>query len=305
MNKYLLVLCLFCFSNLCAQQDAQYNRYMFSTVIFNPAYIGRLSLKKLDATAIYRQQWAGLNGAPKTFFTSVYGSLNKKGKVNVGMLLENDVIGIHNRLNFYGMYAYKVTLGKVSVSMGVGGGLLSQTSDWTKLDNIQDLDDPSLAYNKILKPDFEIGALFELKEKFWVGISARHLTALVDKDFLLDTNYFLTGETRFPISDLIEMRPSILIKAVYNELPEVVADFNANLIIQEQFGVGVGYQTAQRIAVLFQYWAPLGFKFGYGFDYNLKTFGSNWGSHELMTSYTIMATRSRPGPRSKGKKQKR
>lgn len=293
MNKIaLLILFQFLLLEIVAQQDAQYTRYMFSNVVFNPSYIARIGNKKLDATVIHRQQWVGLNGAPKTFLFSVYGASNKY--VNWGLKLENDVIGIHNRLNCYGLYAFKVSFSRnAHLSLGVGGGLLWQTTDWSKIDNIYDPDDPVFVNESILNPDFEIGTYFELKDHFYVGLAARHLTALVDKDFMFDANYFLTGGTEFDLSETLEMRPSLLMKAVFDEDTVVVADVNVNFILNDKFCVGVGYQSIKGMALIFQYWAEKGFKFGYGFDLNFNMFGSNFGSHEIMVNYSLVRVKKR------------
>ena len=47
-----------------AQQDGQFSQYMFNTLAFNPAYAG--SAEILNATALYRAQWVGFDGAPQT-----------------------------------------------------------------------------------------------------------------------------------------------------------------------------------------------------------------------------------------------
>ncbi len=47
-----------------AQQDVLYTQYMFNTLAINPAYAG--SRNVVSATALYRSQWVGIPGAPKT-----------------------------------------------------------------------------------------------------------------------------------------------------------------------------------------------------------------------------------------------
>ena len=53
-----------------AQQDPQYTQYMYNMNVINPAYAG-----SSDATSIgilYRDQWEGLDGAPKTGTMNVH-----------------------------------------------------------------------------------------------------------------------------------------------------------------------------------------------------------------------------------------
>ena len=47
-----------------AQQDPQYTQYMYNTQVVNPAYAG--SRDVLSFGLLYRTQWVGLDGAPKT-----------------------------------------------------------------------------------------------------------------------------------------------------------------------------------------------------------------------------------------------
>ena len=65
MKKTILViLILLTASEINAQQDPQYTQYMYNMNVINPAYAG-----SSDATSIgilYRDQWEGLEGAPKT-----------------------------------------------------------------------------------------------------------------------------------------------------------------------------------------------------------------------------------------------
>ncbi len=183
------------------------------------------------------------------------------------------MIGIHNRLNWYGRYAYKVSYKKANLTLGVGGGLFRQSSDWTKLDNIYDPDDPILVNESILKPDFEIGSFFDWDDKIFIGVSSRHISALMDKSFPIETHYYFIGETKIkPEGSGVELRPSILFKATFGNIPDYVTDFNLNAVLNNTFGVGIGYQSTKRIALLFQYWTLFGVKVGYGFDYNLNMF---------------------------------
>lgn len=47
-----------------AQQDKLFSQYMFNMMALNPAYAG--SRDVLSATALYRNQWGGMTGAPQT-----------------------------------------------------------------------------------------------------------------------------------------------------------------------------------------------------------------------------------------------
>ncbi|MBK7970860.1 MAG: type IX secretion system membrane protein PorP/SprF [Bacteroidetes bacterium] len=59
-----------------AQFEPQFTQYMFNEMFINPAYAG--SREQVAATMLYRNQWVGLEGAPKTQTASINGPLMNK-----------------------------------------------------------------------------------------------------------------------------------------------------------------------------------------------------------------------------------
>lgn len=56
-----------------AQQDPHYTQYMYNMNVVNPAYAG--SKESISGGLLYRQQWSGLEGAPKTATFSLHSRL--------------------------------------------------------------------------------------------------------------------------------------------------------------------------------------------------------------------------------------
>uniref|UniRef100_UPI0039AEF884 type IX secretion system membrane protein PorP/SprF n=1 Tax=Myroides odoratus TaxID=256 RepID=UPI0039AEF884 len=72
-NSIIQAVVLACLSVLCmpktfAQQDPQYTQYMYNPASINPAYAG--SVDHLQLFGLYRTQWVGLDGAPRTAYLS-------------------------------------------------------------------------------------------------------------------------------------------------------------------------------------------------------------------------------------------
>ena len=59
-----------------AQQDSQYTQYMYNTMMINPAYAG--SRGGTSIFGLYRNQWVGLDGAPKTATLSFHTPFEEK-----------------------------------------------------------------------------------------------------------------------------------------------------------------------------------------------------------------------------------
>ena len=84
MKKILLTaLLLFLTSiNVNAQQSPHYTQYMYNMNVINPAYAG--SKDNMAGSFMYRQQWVGLEGAPKTATFSIHSPVGKN--VGLGLL---------------------------------------------------------------------------------------------------------------------------------------------------------------------------------------------------------------------------
>ena len=59
-----------------AQQKPQYTQYILNNYILNPALSGIENYT--DVKMSVRDQWVGLNGAPKTMYLSVHKPIGKK-----------------------------------------------------------------------------------------------------------------------------------------------------------------------------------------------------------------------------------
>ena len=59
-----------------SQQDPQYTQYMYNMNVVNPAYAG--SKENLSIGLLYRDQWSGFEGAPKTFTFNAHSPVGDK-----------------------------------------------------------------------------------------------------------------------------------------------------------------------------------------------------------------------------------
>ena len=85
-----IILLVFITDQSVAQQYPVFTQYYFNELVINPAYAGNHI--QFSATAMYRNQWINLPGAPRTYSISGHSSL-MKGNVGVGMLVNHDEIG--------------------------------------------------------------------------------------------------------------------------------------------------------------------------------------------------------------------
>ena len=90
-----------------AQQDPQYTQYMYNTLSVNPGYAGQRDV--LSATALYRTQWVGLDGSPKTLTFGIHSPLRNE-RIGLGLNI------VHNLVKKY--------KGSIKVDSKVGEGAI-------------------------------------------------------------------------------------------------------------------------------------------------------------------------------------
>ncbi|NOR87783.1 MAG: type IX secretion system membrane protein PorP/SprF, partial [Bacteroidales bacterium] len=90
MKKLIIIILVLAGSGLSAQQDALFSQYMFNMLVINPGYAG--TTDGLNMTMVGRQQWVGLDGAPRTASFSIHSPL-RNDKIGLGLYGYSDVLG--------------------------------------------------------------------------------------------------------------------------------------------------------------------------------------------------------------------
>ncbi len=214
-----------------AQQEPQFTKYMFNTLSYNPGYAG--SRNYMSIVALHRDQWFGWgegadnDGRPVTQTFSIHSPINKA--VGLGLNLSNDKAGAHQTTFLNVSYAYRISFGKGTLSVGLQAGALNWKADWSQLD-FKDAQVIDNAFNKgnpsELMPDFGAG-LFFYTEKFYAGASLPHLAQFSLREVSKEErqtirkwarnyrHFYLTVGGAVPLKgESLVFRPSFLIKTV-------------------------------------------------------------------------------------------
>ena len=284
-----------------AQQQAMYTQYMFNGLAINPAYAG--SHQTLEFTALARQQWAGLDGAPSTQTFTAHSPL-KNRSIGLGLSVIHDQIGITNQFGVYSAYSYRIQFhNKGVLAMGLQAGFTQYQEDLTQLQgSIRDPNDPNFAQDEVSKfmPNFGAG-LYYYTKRFYMGISSPHIVQikLDDLEMANDSEarqrrqYFYRTGYVFDLSRSVKFKPNLLVKVV--EGAPVSADINLNFLFQEVLWAGVSYRSFDSFDALLQLNLTEQFSIGYAYDFatttELRRLHS--GSHELMLNYRLKPPRRR------------
>ncbi len=294
-KKLLLCIVLLGYSIGYAQQDAQYTQYMYNTININPAYAGSRGV--LSIFALHRDQWVGLDGAPKTNSFSVNTPINNS-KVGLGVSLVNDKIGPTTENQFSVDLSYTIPTSETwKLSFGIKGTADIFNLDVTKL-NPSDQGDPQF---QNLDNDFSpnVGAgIYWHSPKAYIGFSVPKFIQTDrynDNDVAIykdKINYYLMGGYVFNFSQEVKFKPAVLMKMV--EGAPLQLDVSANFLFFEKLTLGVAYRWDAAVSAIAGFQITDGLYIGYGYDSETTQLRHyNSGSHEIFLRYEFFSNKSR------------
>ncbi|MBL7745642.1 MAG: type IX secretion system membrane protein PorP/SprF [Chitinophagaceae bacterium] len=208
MKKNLLILIsVFMITVAVAQQRSHYTQYILNNYILNPALSGIENYTDVKISA--RDQWVGLNGAPRTVYLTIHGPIGKKDYKTsatsfnipgenprgnsywesytasephhgIGLTVLNDKTGNFNRFTTYATYAYHLGLNATTnLAAGFSAGITMVGLNADGKAFFGDTpSDPSLGnatgeLNK-LKPDIGVG-LWLYSSDYFIGLSGQQV----------------------------------------------------------------------------------------------------------------------------------
>lgn len=291
IHKIILIVCLLAFSyGAKAQQDAMYTQYMFNTLAINPAYAG--SRNVTSATALFRNQWTGIDGAPKTGTLTLDAPILDK-RIGVGLQIFSDKLGVTQTTGAVISGAYRIRMDEGTLAFGLQGNINQFRADYNSVNLTTNNFDPAFAYN-VNKVLFNFGTgVYYNSDKFFIGLSVQDIVKNRLTDYTSNNSDFRNTQVMhvffssgyvFTLSDDFKFKPSFLVKGVKGA--PIEGDLNATLWIKDIVGIGAQYRTSADVAGLIEIQASPQIRIGYSYDYSttaLKSFNS--GSHEIMLRY--------------------
>jgi len=277
---------------------------MFNRQVLNPAYTG--SRGAMSISGIYRSQWSGMKGGPKTQIISAHSPFYSNN--GVGMLLFRDQVGVAETMGFNFSFSHSLKFEESTLAIGLQGGLLSQKIRWTQ-DVVIDETDPAFSADSrtFLLPDFGAGLFYHAKNHF-LGLSIPHLSYnrlsygsrpdSANPVFGMDpVNIYLSGGYIWSFDENLKIKPTVLLD--YQHTSSLSIDANINFLFYEILWVGAGIRNKNELIFLTQCDIRKNFTIGYSFDLLSGKLGAaNRLSHEIMLRYDIFPKeRSAVNPR--------
>jgi type IX secretion system PorP/SprF family membrane protein len=290
---FIVMLTLFTFVKVSAQQDPQFTHYMYNMSVINPGYATD-NEGVINLGGLYRTQWVGAVGAPKTGTLFVHSPIAKR--VEVGLSIVSDDIGdvVHEN-NIYADVAYVIPISETKkLSFGVKAGITLFDADFNGFQYSDATPDQAFAANINQSfPNVGAGA-FYFGENYYLGLSAPNFLTtkhLESKDGLKTTgveevHYFLTGGYVFDLSQSVRFKPAFMTKVVTGA--PLSMDLTTNFLFNERFELGAGYRVDDSVSGLAAFSITPNFRIGYSYDYTLTNLGDfNSGSHEIFLLFDL------------------
>ncbi|WP_273277654.1 type IX secretion system membrane protein PorP/SprF [Maribacter polysiphoniae] len=293
-----------------AQQDAQYTQYMYNTMSVNPAYAG--SRGQLSIAALYRSQWVGLEGSPKTQTLNLHSPI-RNSKLGYGISIVNDEIGdgVIQETYFDAVLSYTVDVsreGKLSFGLKAGGNLLNLDFQGLRNFDVEPVNEENIE-NKF-SPNVGVGVYYHTNT-FYAGLSAPNLLETEhfdnsqqdsnDIQFLSQEriNFYLITGYVMELNGNLKFKPALLTKVVGGAPLQV--DFSASFMFNEKFTFGAAYRWDAAVSAMAGFQISDQLMLGLAYDRETTDLGGtqfNDGSFEVFLRYELVkAFRNLVSPR--------
>ncbi len=268
------------------QHGLSYNQFGQLRSSFN----GSLSLMDPDGgiTLLTRQQWVGLDGAPKSYWASGHLGIKSLG-MTVGLDVKDASFGVVRDRELSGYVASGVRLSeKEYLALSVGGGILMHAGNFSEVDP----EDPNFAQDtRANQGVISLGTSYFKADRYYIGVSVPRFVlnkSKRDEEYEFHQVYYLTGGALFRVEDGFHIRPSLIVSHMENQ--DTRFDINALAFFAQKFGVGIGVQNKGDLSGLVQF--NIGdFGIGYSYQFNPGSSTSNKrisnNTHEIGLRYRV------------------
>lgn len=288
----MLFLCLGFIPQGYSQQESQFTQYMYNTMMYNPAYTGSRGVGSFFG--IFRAQWLGIEGAPRTGGISYHAPQERLPNVGPGYSLYHDVIGPQSNTSFLLDFSYTLNFENSKLAFGLKGTAELFSLDYTKLRLFDYNDNAFKGESTVFSPNVGAG-IFWYTDNYYVGFSVPNLLETEvyerkDKTISVLKNtqhYYLLGGYVFDLSANTKFKPAVLSKMSYGA--PIQLDLSANFMFNDKFVLGAAWRWSAAVSLMAGFHLNDRWFLGYGYDYETTELSKyNSGSHEIFLRYELV-----------------
>lgn len=281
MKKILAIILLLASISAKAQQDPLYSQYLNTPIVLNPAYTGINDV--FSASAGYRSQWNGLEGAPSTLSMTAHSSF-LDNKLGGGLVIIRDELGItvNTQINLTG--SYKIEFGENIFSFGMQFGVNSYKDNNDDL-LVRDANDVLFTgAQSFTKTNIGAGAILK-GTNYFVGLSVPRLMNSTEdignvETELYSRHYYLGLGYVFLLNSALSLKAGALVRAVA-DVPASV-DLSASLLFLDRFSAGLMTRNAETYGLILGAQLKENLRFNYTFEVPTnQSVGTSFNTHEI------------------------
>ncbi len=278
MKKIITLLFLLPSLALLGQQTPFLHFFQQNWVWVNPAAVDKSFIfqeqNPFILHAAYREQWIGLEGAPRNYYIGFEHKPAGDENYKWGFQFFNERTGNIATYGGYFNYAYSIKFRNTRskrLHFGINGGIIRYGIDPSTL-KLKDPGDPIEVNNDdVLYADFSFGLFYQDYRQFYAGISVPQTFSL---DLMANNEsggvvpervphiYFIAGafigESQycggcdptflFEPSIWVRYTPGVTYYSIVDDFPLSI-DFNIRGYLKRQLWLGIGYSTNQYLTI--------------------------------------------------------
>ena len=276
-----------------AQHLEMTSNFTVEPLLYDPSAAGAKGY--LAATAGRRIQWLGFDGAPRTNYLVFHTPLVNK-RLNLGLVIIQDEIGIFRKNKFNAVYAYRISMGKNKLSFGINGGLVTGKSSWINIQTTQGPDQVfPAADEKFVYPEAGAGIRFQTP-RFHIALASQNLLPQKYISTITNPSTVFTSEYKLEQKS-ITWTPALLLRYVHRS--PLQAELQLAATFNKQFTLSAGYRLDDAILLQAGFRLNEQLRFYYSYDIGISVLQNNHtGSHELILRYEFGYPVKSENPRS-------
>lgn len=282
------------------QQEPQYTQYMLNPILINPAYAG--STEGTTFFGLYRAQWIGIEGAPKTANISMHKAI-ENSNLGYGVSVLNDRIGISDETQLSADLSYTLYFDndyRLAFGLKASANLLN--NNYNRLN--QYIPGETVLSNNVINqfsPNLGAG-LFYYNRNTYVGLSipmlldTKRYNEVATSELKQRQHIYLTAGKVYDLNYNLKFKPAIIAKMA-SGIPFQL-DMTANFLYAEKFTFGVAYRMSAALSAMAGFQVSDNLFIGYGYDRETTRLSNfNTGSHEIFLQYNFLKQRKVETPR--------
>jgi len=247
----------------------------------------------------YRQQWTGLENAPKTTMGSVQ-YFNEDNHLLLGGTIINDDT---SPTNLYGLQlrsAYQIMISsKLNITIGLSGGFFQYRLDISALDFLEE-EIVNDQMNNAIFPEFNLGSVLFFDNQYYFGLSLNQFLGSKisvglnndNNNVIIQRHITAMGGAYIKLQRDSWIEPSFNLRYIPNQ--RLYWELLFKYELEEKFWLGIGVADFGNLhleagLIFTQSNTQSGnmFRLGYGFNNYFNTYGPAFGSaHEIKLTYS-------------------